>query len=62
MKKLYEEYVSTESEQAGSSLSDEAKVSLAKRALQVELGSDFVNSEAGKSDSAFPAFYALDLI
>lgn len=28
----------------------------------MQLGGDFVNSEIGKADSSFPAFYAQDLI
>lgn len=30
--------------------------------FRVELGEDFINTEEGKADSGFPAFYALDLI
>ena len=30
--------------------------------FRVELGEEFINTEEGKADSSFPAFYALDLI
>lgn len=41
---------------------DEVKVRLMRDVMHVELGEHFVNSDAHKSDSSFPAFFALDFI
>mmetsp|Transcript_45952 Transcript_45952/g.60904 ORF Transcript_45952/g.60904 Transcript_45952/m.60904 type:complete len:99 (-) Transcript_45952:378-674(-) len=56
MQKLYDEYLVQDE------VSDDDKVRLMKDVFRVETGEEFVNAEASKSDSSFPAFYAQDLI
>lgn len=56
MKKLYDDYL------AQDNVSDHVKVELMKDMFSVETGQNLVNSESGKADSNFPAFFALDLI
>ena len=60
MKRLYDEYL--DETEHGDSISDESKVRLMRDAFRVELGENFINTEQGKADSSFPAFYALDFI
>ena len=71
MKNLYQEYLEatpeTDAKRTGadnySDISDQMKTRLMRDAFRVELGEAFVNtSEVKQGDSAFPAFYALDLI
>ncbi len=61
LKGLYEQYLAE-----GDNISDEGKIKLMRDALQIievgDSGSFSVNSDASKSDSSFPAFYALDMI
>lgn len=60
MKRLYDEYL--DETDRGDTISDESKVRLMRDAFRVELGENFINTEQGKADSSFPAFYALDFI
>jgi len=55
--KLYDEYLVEKDE-----VSEELKVKLMRDAFRIELGENFINNEVNKSDSSFPAFFALDLI
>lgn len=57
LKNMYDEYLAE-----GDSISDAGKVRLMRDAFRIQLGESFINTETAKSDSSFPAFYALDMI
>ena len=60
LEKIYDIYLAQGNDR---SVPDEVKVTMMRDAYQAHLdGEKFVNSHSGKSDSSFPAFYALDLI
>ena len=61
MKRLYDDYLEENSDESAG-ISADAKVRLMRDAFRVELGENFINTEEGKADSSFPAFYALDFI
>lgn len=57
LKKLYDDYLIQDS-----NISDATKVHLMQDVFRVEVGENFINSDANKSDSTFPVFFAHDLV
>ena len=43
-------------------MSDDAKITLMRQLLSIELGEEFINTSDCNTQASFPAFYAMDLI
>ena len=43
-------------------MSDDAKITLMRQLLSIELGEEFINTSDSNTQASFPAFYAMDLI